>query len=166
MPPSAPDTPARPAPSRSPSISAGQTPAPAPAASGTPSQAPQPQPNPLDRLSQQDLRIKLDSSRRELRAYIDRKKKIDRDLVRSPSPRLQMCGEIITRSRADRARVIRDHLQANLESSIYAFEGSYLSDQLLGPPPTGANQPGPAQFGNIIKGQSAPIQLTEAPSLY
>lgn len=41
-------------------------------------------------------------------------------------------------------------LQTGLEASIYAFEGSYLSDALL--PASSTSSTGAAQFGNIIKG--------------
>lgn len=41
--------------------------------------------NPLDNLSQLELRKKLDSSRNELRKALDRKKRIDKDLVSSLS---------------------------------------------------------------------------------
>ncbi|GAA5871988.1 hypothetical protein JCM8547_006210 [Rhodosporidiobolus lusitaniae] len=77
---------------------------------------------PFDGLTPTDLRNKLEQSRKELRTYLERKRKIDRDL-------------------------------ANLESSIYAFEGSYLSDNLL-PASAGANaaSTAAAQFGNIIRG--------------
>ncbi|KAM0752021.1 NuA4-domain-containing protein [Meredithblackwellia eburnea MCA 4105] len=69
-----------------------------------------------------ELRRKLENNRRELRMYLDKKRKIDRDLI-------------------------------SLEASIYAFEGSYLSDALLPAttPAAGATSQ-PNQFGNIIKG--------------
>lgn len=41
--------------------------------------------NPLDNLTQLELRKKLDSSRNELRKALDRKKRIDKDLVSSLS---------------------------------------------------------------------------------
>ncbi|BGP19440.1 hypothetical protein JCM10213_000679 [Rhodosporidiobolus nylandii] len=80
------------------------------------------QQHPLDGLSPTDLRNKLEQSRKDLRGYLDRKRKIDRDL-------------------------------ATLEASIYAFEGSYLSDNLI-PASGGANaaSAAAAQFGNIIRG--------------
>lgn len=37
--------------------------------------------NPLDGLAPADLRKKLDASKKELRAYLEKKKKIDKDLV-------------------------------------------------------------------------------------
>ncbi|GAA5886292.1 hypothetical protein JCM6882_001593 [Rhodosporidiobolus microsporus] len=79
-------------------------------------------PHPLDGLSPTDLRNKLEQSRKDLRGYLERKRRIDRDL-------------------------------ATLEASIYAFEGSYLSDNLL-PTSASANaaSAAAAQFGNIIRG--------------
>ncbi|GAA5831956.1 hypothetical protein JCM11251_002762 [Rhodosporidiobolus azoricus] len=79
-------------------------------------------PHPLDGLSPTDLRNKLEQSRKDLRSYLERKRRIDRDL-------------------------------ATLEASIYAFEGSYLSDNLL-PASASANaaSTAAAQFGNIIRG--------------
>jgi hypothetical protein len=44
-------------------------------------------PNPLDGLSSADLRKKLDTSKKELRGYLEKKKRIDRELV-SPSHKL------------------------------------------------------------------------------
>lgn len=86
--------------------SASQTPAPAGSTTPAPAAAsPAPAPpvaparplDPLDKLSQQDLRIKLDATRRELRQYIDRKKKIDRDLV-SPTHLPRTLGQLQPRT--------------------------------------------------------------------
>lgn len=38
-------------------------------------------PNPLDGLGQSDLRKKLDATKKELRATLDRKRKLDQELV-------------------------------------------------------------------------------------
>lgn len=46
-----------------------------------------------------------------------------------------------------------------IEASIYAFEGSYLSDALLPP-----NSSSSAQFGNIIKGYDAYLKAPTAGS--
>ncbi|GAA6040839.1 hypothetical protein JCM8097_007741 [Rhodosporidiobolus ruineniae] len=111
-----------PAPSAQPSAASASTPAAANGDASTSSAPAPPPPHPLDGLSPTDLRNKLDNSRQDLRQFLERKRKIDRDL-------------------------------ATLEASIYAFEGSYLSDNLL-PASSGANaaSTAAAQFGNIIRG--------------
>ncbi|GAA5968467.1 hypothetical protein JCM11641_007645 [Rhodosporidiobolus odoratus] len=120
------------APSQSPAAQSDSTPAGPPTAAAvsvaSTSAAQPPPPHPLDGLSPTDLRNKLEQSRKDLRGYLDRKRKIDRDL-------------------------------ASLEASIYAFEGSYLSDNLL-PASTGANaaSAAAAQFGNIIRGYDSYIK--------
>lgn len=73
--------------------------------------------NAFEGLSAQDLRKQMETVKRDLRAHLDRKKKIDREL-------------------------------ATLEASIYAFEGSYLSDNLF-------QSSSGVTFGNIIKGYDA-----------
>ncbi|KAK4057469.1 hypothetical protein OIO90_001538 [Microbotryomycetes sp. JL221] len=83
--------------------------------------------SPLDGLSPQDLRRKLDAGRKVLREVLDRKKKVDQEL-------------------------------AALESSIYAFEGSYLADQLF--PASAQSSSGPVHFGNIIKGYDSYLKAT------
>ncbi|KAK4052739.1 Chromatin modification- protein meaf6 [Microbotryomycetes sp. JL201] len=83
--------------------------------------------SPLDQLSPAEARKKLDESRKELRTFLERKKKVDQEL-------------------------------ATLEASIYAFEGSYLADQLF--PAQASN--GPAQFGNIIKGYDSYVKATSS----
>ncbi|KAL8278917.1 hypothetical protein RQP46_008586 [Phenoliferia psychrophenolica] len=128
----APPPPAAPTPAPPPTADAtpSTSTAPAPAAAPTPG-APTPAPvtapvvagataPPADGLTQTELRKKLDGSRRDLRGYLDKKKRIDREL-------------------------------ANLEASIHAFEGSYLSDALL-PASSAASVGSSSQFGNIIKG--------------
>ncbi|KAK4701990.1 chromatin modification-related protein EAF6, partial [Phenoliferia sp. Uapishka_3] len=122
---SAPPIPA-PTPSTAASAPTPAVPTPATATSSqTPAAVPTPAPTPAipapppDGLSQADLRKKLDGSRKELRGYLEKKKRIDREL-------------------------------ANLEASIHAFEGSYLSDALL--PASAAASASSSQFGNIIKG--------------
>ncbi|ORY88260.1 histone acetyltransferase subunit NuA4-domain-containing protein [Leucosporidium creatinivorum] len=92
--------------------------------------APKP-PHPLDGLSQAELRKKLEASKKELRGYLERKKKVDQDLT-------------------------------GLEASIYAFEGSYLSDALL--PASSTSSTGAAQFGNIIKGYDSYLKAPAAGS--
>ncbi|KAM0786833.1 hypothetical protein ACM66B_002261 [Microbotryomycetes sp. NB124-2] len=83
--------------------------------------------NPLDSLSPAEVRKKLEASRKELRTYLERKKKVDQEL-------------------------------ATLEASIYAFEGSYLADQLF--PAQASN--GPANFGNIIKGYDSYVKAASS----
>lgn len=76
--------------------------------------------NPLDALTQEQLKKKLDNAKKDLRTFLEKKKKVDYDL-------------------------------GSLESSIYAFEGSYLSDTLLPINASAANSAS-SQFGNIIRG--------------
>ena len=97
---------------------------------------PAPEADPLQGLSPTDLRIKLDQARKQLRAHLDKKRKLDRDL-------------------------------AVLEQSIYAFEGSYLSDALFQPPPhNNPNNPQSnttgTQFGNIIRGYDSYLKAPSA----
>ncbi|BGP51065.1 Chromatin modification-related protein meaf6 [Rhodotorula kratochvilovae] len=63
-----------PQPAASTSTAAPPAPAPAPPPTGT-------TPHPLDGLSPTDLRIKLEHARKSLRAHLDKKRKIDRDLA-------------------------------------------------------------------------------------
>ena len=74
----APPTPAATAPAP-----AASAPAPAPpAADAPPAAAAVPAPtNPLDALSQAELRKQLDGARKDLRGQLEKKKRIDRDLV-------------------------------------------------------------------------------------
>lgn len=112
--------------STSTSTTADASPAPAPPAP--------PEADPLQGLSPTDLRIKLDQARKQLRAHLDKKRKLDRDL-------------------------------AVLEQSIYAFEGSYLSDALFQPPPNNNNNPNNnpgTQFGNIIRGYDSYLKAPSA----
>ncbi|GAA5964269.1 hypothetical protein JCM8115_006046 [Rhodotorula mucilaginosa] len=116
--------------STSASTTADASPAPAPAAPAPSAE------DPLEGLSPTDLRIKLDHARKQLRAHLDKKRKLDRDL-------------------------------ALLEQSIYAFEGSYLSDALFQPPAsnnpqTPASSGTGAQFGNIIRGYDSYLKAPSA----
>lgn len=65
-------------------------------------------PGPLDGLSPTDLRIKLEHARKNLRNQLDKKRKIDRDLVRPPPfPLLLLllrCTHALARARAHRPR--------------------------------------------------------------
>ena len=68
-------------PSSDAAAAAAPTPVPA-AASGAPAAVPAPTPTPAgDGLTQEALRKKLDVSRKDLRGYLDKKKRIDRELV-------------------------------------------------------------------------------------
>ncbi|GAA5916756.1 hypothetical protein JCM5296_002135 [Sporobolomyces johnsonii] len=124
---------ASPAPSEPASQSATPAPQQATTTDSTASAQPPPAPpHPLDGLSPTDLRAKLDQSRKVLRAYLDKKRKLDRDL-------------------------------ASLESSIHAFEGSYLSDALF-PSSAASNaaSAAAAQFGNIIRGYDSYLKAPSA----
>ncbi|CEQ40949.1 SPOSA6832_02617 [Sporobolomyces salmonicolor] len=122
---------ASPAPSEPASQSATPAPQQANLANSTAQPPPAP-PHPLEGLSPTDLRAKLDHSRKVLRAYLDKKRKLDRDL-------------------------------AALESSIHAFEGSYLSDALFPSSATSnAASAAAAQFGNIIRGYDSYLKAPSA----
>lgn len=117
--------------------------------------APKP-PHPLDGLSQAELRKKLEASKKDLRAYLDKKKKVDSDLVSPHVLSYTPCYGHCRPTASLNAAVLtgsRFASQASLEGSIYAFEGSYLSDALL---PATTSATGAAQFGNIIKGCEFP----------
>jgi len=144
-------------PDQHPAAAATASPAPpapptAPAAPPTTTTSTGTTPSPLDALSQTDLRIKLEHARKTLRNQLDKKRKIDRDLVR-PSSLSSLSSPLLTHSRPPP--------QATLEQSIYAFEGSYLSDALFstssssssgGANPSSSSSISGAQFGNIIRG--------------
>ncbi|GAA5841417.1 hypothetical protein JCM5353_007125 [Sporobolomyces roseus] len=90
--------------------------------------------SPLDKLSPEELKKRLEEHRKSLRASLEKKRKLDRDL-------------------------------AQLETSIYAFEGSYLSDSLFPPSATSnAASTAAAQFGNIIRGYDSYLKAPSANS--
>lgn len=78
------------------STSAAPQPDPTSAAAPPTANDPPKQPHPLDGLSPTDLRIKLEQSRKDLRGMLEKKRKIDRDLVSrgcsSPPPRTDERG--------------------------------------------------------------------------
>lgn len=176
------------------STSAATQPNPPGAAAPPAANNPPKQPHPLDGLSPTDLRIKLEQSRKDLRGMLEKKRKIDRELV---SPR---CSSLRDQMRASGLRSFRSvsgltrggrrsslrgatrHAysdstaltlplraiflpKATLEASIYAFEGSYLSDSLF--PPSSSSQSSSAaaaQFGNIIRGYDSYLKAPSSSS--
>ncbi|GAA5942137.1 Eaf6p [Sporobolomyces koalae] len=113
-----------------------QSQTPAPSTRDAPADAPasEPAPSPLDALSPAELKQRLETHRIDLRAQLEKKRKLDRDL-------------------------------AVLESSIYAFEGSYLSDSLFPPSATSnAASTAAAQFGNIIRGYDSYLKAPSSSS--
>lgn len=67
------------------SKSQSQTPAPPPGGSTSTPSTSKPEPSPLDGLSPTELRKKLEDSRNFLRAQLEKKRKLDRDLVSLPT---------------------------------------------------------------------------------
>ncbi|GAA5840422.1 hypothetical protein JCM3766R1_000284 [Sporobolomyces carnicolor] len=73
-------------------------------------------------------------------------------------------GRALLRTQIEKKRKL-DRDLAVLETSIYAFEGSYLSDSLL-PPSTTSNaaSTAAAQFGNIIRGYDSYLKAPSSAS--
>lgn len=135
----------------------GSQPAPSPAAQQGEQPPPPPQQqHPLDGLSPTDLRNKLDAARKDLRGHLERKRRIDRDLVRDPRLALPVSSD-----QAAGLSMLCERTQATLEQSIYAFEGSYLSDALF-PASSNTTSSATSQFGNIIRGYDSYLKAPSA----
>ncbi|GAA5900092.1 Eaf6p [Sporobolomyces salmoneus] len=89
-----------------------------------------------------------------------------------PSPLDALSPAELRKKLEDNRNLLRTHLEkkrkldrdlAVLETSIYAFEGSYLSDSLLPPSATSnAASTAAAQFGNIIRGYDSYLKAPSA----